>query len=126
MHPARVLRSERLLVIGLLDYAAPIQPALSVPSALQEPINQGVRRQELETLAVNFYYVYALKDPRFSPAMPFYIGKGTGSRADDHLVRPDRTRKYARIKEILKDGHKPLVEILVDEVSETQALRLEA
>ena len=77
-------------------------------------------------MAVNFYYVYALKDPRFSPAMPFYIGKGTGSRADDHLVRPDRTRKYARIKEIMKDGHKPLVEVLVDEVSETQALRLEA
>jgi uncharacterized protein len=24
------------------------------------------------------YYVYALKDPRASPAMPFYIGKGTG------------------------------------------------
>ena len=58
--------------------------------------------------------------------MPFYIGKGTGSRAYDHLVRPDRTRKYARIKEIMKDGHKPLVAILVDDVSEIQALRLEA
>ena len=58
--------------------------------------------------------------------MPFYIGKGTGSRAYDHLVRPDKTRKYARIEEIMKDGHKPLVAILVDDVSEAQALRLEA
>ncbi len=24
------------------------------------------------------YYVYALKDPRSSPAQAFYIGKGTG------------------------------------------------
>ena len=73
-----------------------------------------------------FYYVYALKDPRTSPAKPFYVGKGTGSRAFDHLVTPDRTRKYDRIREIVAGGHEPLVNILIDHLSESQALRIEA
>ncbi len=77
-------------------------------------------------MAENFYYVYALKDPRNSPALPFYIGKGTGSRAFDHLVQPDSTRKYLRIQEILSNGREPLVDILVDDLTENQALRIEA
>ena len=77
-------------------------------------------------MPTGFYYVYALKDPRSSPAKPFYIGKGTGSRAYDHLVTPDRTRKYSRIQEILGHGLKPLVDVLIDNLSENQALRLEA
>ena len=48
-------------------------------------------------MSTDFYYVYALKDPSSSPAKPFYIGKGTGSRAYAHLITPDRTRKYIRI-----------------------------
>ncbi|MCC6316813.1 MAG: GIY-YIG nuclease family protein [Gemmatimonadaceae bacterium] len=77
-------------------------------------------------MATNFYYVYALKDPRPNPARPFYVGKGTGSRAYDHLVTPDRTRKYARIREILDAGARPLIDILVEDLTEAQALRLEA
>jgi hypothetical protein len=77
-------------------------------------------------VATNFYYVYALKDPRSSPAKPFYVGKGTGSRAYDHLVTPDQTRKYARIKDITDTGAQPRVDILVQDLTEAQALRLEA
>lgn len=77
-------------------------------------------------MANHFYYVYALKDPRTSPAKPFYVGKGTGSRAYDHLVKADRTRKYARIEQIIESGAQPLVDVLLDDLTETQALRLEA
>ena len=77
-------------------------------------------------MATNFFYVYALKDPRSSPAMPFYVGKGTGSRAFDHLVTPDATKKYERIKQIIAAGAAPMVDILVEDLTEAQALRLEA
>jgi len=77
-------------------------------------------------MATNFFYVYALKDPRTSPALPFYVGKGTGSRASDHLITPDATRKSARIKEIVEAGMQPMVDILVDDLTEAQSLKIEA
>lgn len=72
------------------------------------------------------FYVYALKDTTKSPAVPFYIGKGTGTRAHDHLARPDKTRKGQRIKAIEAAGGKVLVARLVDSLTEQQAIRLEA
>ncbi|WP_374244251.1 GIY-YIG nuclease family protein [Zoogloea sp.] len=72
------------------------------------------------------YYVYALKDPRQSPALPFYIGKGSGTRAHDHLVNPDDSPKGRRIREIEAAGAKVLVVRLVDALTEAQALRIEA
>lgn len=75
---------------------------------------------------MNPYYIYALKDPRASPALPFYIGKGTGVRAWDHTVIVDGTRKGRRIAEIIEGGFDVVTTVLADDLTESQALKLEA
>jgi hypothetical protein len=60
-------------------------------------------------MAETSYYVYALKDTRATPAKPFYIGKGTGTRAHDHLAYPDSTPKGIVIREIQDAGYQVLV-----------------
>jgi len=77
-------------------------------------------------MTTNFFYVYAIKDPRSKQPKAFYVGKGTGSRAFDHLVSPDSTRKFKQIKEILEAGQEPIIDILVDDLTEAQALKIEA
>jgi hypothetical protein len=72
------------------------------------------------------FYVYALKDPRSNPAKPFYIGKGTGMRAWEHAINVDETRKGKRIAEIQQSGYEIVTAILASELSEIQAIRLEA
>lgn len=71
------------------------------------------------------YYVYSLKDPRENPAKVFYIGKGTGSRSTDHLKNIDSTRKGKLIQDILDSGHHPITAIIVDHLTEEQALKIE-
>ncbi len=72
------------------------------------------------------YYVYALKDPRTSPAKAFYIGKGTGARSHDHLAKPDDSPKGLRIQQIVAAGRQVLVSHLIDDLSEVHAIKLEA
>lgn len=72
------------------------------------------------------YYVYALKDPRVSPAVPFYIGKGAGTRAWEHELRLDPSSKGERIREIHAAGLEVLTVKLVEGLSEHEALRIEA
>lgn len=70
------------------------------------------------------FYVYALKDPR--DGRPFYLGKGTGVRAWDHVVRPDKTSKGRRIEQIKAGGNDVIVSVLADGLTELQALKLES
>ena len=75
---------------------------------------------------INAYYVYALKDPRENPAKIYYIGKGTGSRATDHLIKRDDTRKGKYTKEIIDSGDKPIISKIVSGLTEVQALQIES
>lgn len=72
------------------------------------------------------YYIYALKDPRANPVLPFYIGKGTGNRAWEHTINVDETRKGLRIKEIMDAGFEVVTTKMADGLTEEQALKLEA
>ncbi len=72
------------------------------------------------------FYVYALKDPRSTPARPFYIGKGAGTRAWEHELRIDQSAKGERIRQVHAAGLEVLTVKLVERLSEAEALRIEA
>ena len=72
------------------------------------------------------FYVYAFKDPRSSPARPFYIGKGAVTRAWDHELRIDQSAKCERIRQIHDAALDVLTVKLVEGLSEAEALRIEA
>ena len=77
-------------------------------------------------MAKNPFYVYALKDPRQKPSKPFYIGKGTGNRAWEHQATIDDSEKGQLIKQIKEDGHEIMHTIIADNLTEQQALKIEA
>lgn len=75
------------------------------------------------------YYVYALLDPRQSPPMPFYVGKGCGHRAFDHLkgernnYNPFKTNTIGAIR---RAGLEPEVSFLLEGVSHQDAMNEES
>jgi uncharacterized protein len=72
------------------------------------------------------FYVYALFDPRDVPPIPFYVGKGSGSRAYAHLTEEGEGRKNRRIRDIHDAGFEVTVRQLVTGLSEIEALTIEA
>ena len=77
-------------------------------------------------MAQNPFYVYALKDPRQKPAKPFNIGKGTGNRAWEHQNEVSDSEKSGVIQEIHEAGFKVLHTVISDNLTEEQALKIEA
>jgi hypothetical protein len=77
-------------------------------------------------MAQNPFYVYALKDPRQRPSKPFYIGKGTGNRAWEHQANIDDSEKGQLIQQIKDSGQNVIHTILADNLTEQQALKIEA
>ena len=70
------------------------------------------------------YYVYVYIDPRNFEE--FYYGKGKGSRKDAHLLDQGDSPKTKRISEIRKSGATPIIRVIAKELTEDQALLIEA
>jgi len=70
------------------------------------------------------YYVYLYVDPRDD--LPFYVGKGKGSRLLAHLDDTTETEKVRRIAELRKLGLQPVIEILKYGLSEREAFLIES
>ena len=74
---------------------------------------------------LNVYYCYALLQS--SNEEPFYIGKGKGSRAHQHINHSyrGRTHKDRRIQKLLREGEPINVVILVEGLLEEEAHQIE-
>ena len=70
------------------------------------------------------YYVYLYIDPRTD--QPFYIGKGTGTRALAHLTETGGSEKVEMIQQIREQGLEPRIDILRYGLTENEAFLVEA
>lgn len=71
------------------------------------------------------FYVYAYIDPRDESV--FYIGKGVGSRATDHLFDKSESEKVIKINEIRAAGFEPRIDIISYQLrDDLEASRVEA
>lgn len=71
------------------------------------------------------FYVYAYIDPRDESV--FYVGKGVGSRATDHLMDKTESDKVARINGIRAAGFEPRIDIVAHQLrDDLESSRVEA
>jgi hypothetical protein len=78
--------------------------------------------------AQEVYYVYMLVDPRDN--IPFYVGKGTGKRAQSHLWNISRSHnsyKESKINKIREEGGEPQIVYVAENIpDEALAYDIEA
>lgn len=71
------------------------------------------------------FYVYAYIDPRDESV--FYIGKGVGARATDHLLDKSESKKVAWINSIVAAGFEPRIDIVAHQLrDDLESSRVEA
>ncbi|MDD2709245.1 MAG: GIY-YIG nuclease family protein [Verrucomicrobiae bacterium] len=70
------------------------------------------------------YYVYCYIDPR--NLEEFYYGKGRGNRFMAHLQDQGESGKARRIQEIVDDEGEPIIRVIAKDLTEEQALMIEA
>lgn len=73
---------------------------------------------------MNGFYVYTYIDPR--NLEEFYYGKGKGTRKNAHLADVSDTEKSRRIRDIRKAGLEPVVRVIASNLTEHEALLVEA
>ena len=69
------------------------------------------------------YYVYVYIDPRNFEE--FYYGKGKGKRKFSHLSDSSDNEKTNRIKDIQKAGLQPIIKVIANKLTESQAFLIE-
>lgn len=74
-------------------------------------------------MSASDYYVYVYIDPRNYEE--FYYGKGKGNRKDAHLSDESDSEKAKRIAEIKKVGLRPIIRVLVKDLTEKEAFLIE-
>ena len=85
--------------------------------------------QLLSSTTGGAFYVYELIDPRTNK--PFYVGKGTGKRVNNHFTeKRDKTTnlfRWNKIQKLLRLGYtrQEIVKIVADDMSEADAYQME-
>lgn len=83
-----------------------------------------IKKFTVKTKEALGYYVYVYSDP--DTHKPFYVGKGKGDRAFQHLADQSESDKAKKIEEIRARGKEPVIEILAHDLDEKTAFKVEA
>lgn len=70
-------------------------------------------------------YVYIYYDPRSTPYIPIYVGKGVGNRMFDHLYECTNHLFKRKLEKIHSLGLRPIIEKCQDNISDQEAIELE-